>query len=89
MGVVWLQVLVLLPKKVWEAKTGLKEKAPTIAQVKPGKKEKTRPPKEKEQGGGPSPPIQKCHLLHAPLLLLLRGAGLLLLPRLNLGLRQD
>lgn len=38
-------------RKVWEAKTGLKEKAPTIAQVKPGKKEKTRPPKEKEQGG--------------------------------------
>lgn len=38
-------------KKVWEDKTGLKEKAPTIAQVNPGKKEKTRPPKEKEQGG--------------------------------------
>lgn len=37
-------------KKVWQAKTGLEKKTPTVAQVKVGKA-RTRPPKEKDQGG--------------------------------------
>lgn len=38
-------------KKVWASKTGLDKKDPAIAEVKPPKKEKALPPKEKGQGG--------------------------------------